>query len=90
MLSCRLVNVHIINQVPLLLSIEKTNNSTNNHKDNQEATVDLYSINVEYTGGAWRTTSPIKVDIGPKCTLKFSREQPCHGLSIKDFTCQPC
>ena len=89
MLTCRLVTVHM-NQVPLLLTIELNDGDDVVDDDDMSATVDLYSIDVEYTVGAWRTTSPIKIELGPKATLKFSREQPCHGVSIKDFTCQPC
>jgi hypothetical protein len=83
MLTCRLVNVHH-QQVPLLLTIETTDD-----KDD-DSLVDLYSIAVEYTIGAWQTTTPVQVQVGPKSTLKFSREPPCWGLSIKDFSLEPC
>jgi hypothetical protein len=58
--------------------------------DDTNVIVDLYSIPLEYTVGTWKTTLPIKVEVGPKATLKFSREPPNHGVSIKDFTLQPC
>mmetsp|Transcript_24688 Transcript_24688/g.44688 ORF Transcript_24688/g.44688 Transcript_24688/m.44688 type:complete len:350 (+) Transcript_24688:1114-2163(+) len=80
MLSCRMVNVHHL-EVPLLLTIETP--------DDDHSLIDLYSIDVEYTVGAWKTTKPVKIEVGPKSTLKFSREPPCFGLSIKDFTLQP-
>jgi hypothetical protein len=83
MLSCRLVNVHE-QQVPLLLTIEIPS------ADDDDTIVDLYSVNVEYTVGAWNTTKPLQVHVGPKSILKFSREPPCHGLSIKDFSLDPC
>jgi hypothetical protein len=83
MLSCRLVNVHE-QQVPLILTIETPS------EDDDDTMVDLYSVDVEYTVGAWNTTKPMQVQVGPKSILKFSREPPCHGLSIKDFSLDPC
>ena len=82
-LTCRLVNVHE-RQTPLLLSIEL-------HDDEDDLPiVSLYSIKIDYTRGAWQTTPPVKVQVGPDSTLTFSREPPCHGLSIKDFTLEEC
>jgi hypothetical protein len=83
MLSCRLVNVHR-QQFPLLLTIETPS------EDDDDTIVDLYSVDVEYTLGAWNTTKPIQVQVGPTSILKFTREPNCHGLSIKDFSLDPC
>jgi hypothetical protein len=78
-LSCRMVNVNQ-KQMPLQLTIEKF----------EDALVDIRSIEVQYTYGTWQKTMPVRVDLKPGSLLKFSREEPCHGLSIKEFILEIC
>jgi hypothetical protein len=74
-LSCRIVSVHRF-QVPLQLTID-------NFDDDE--TVDVQSIEVPYTEGKWAETTSSRVQLKPGAQLKFSRESPCHGLTIKEF-----
>jgi hypothetical protein len=76
-LSCRIVNIHQV-QVPLLLTVD--------NDDEDDALVGIYNIEVDYTGGEWKTTKPIEIQVAPGGRLKFEREMNCHGLSIKKFT----
>lgn len=75
-LSCRVVNINQ-KQMPLQLTIENF--------DDDISFVDLQSIDVPYTVGKWQRTKDIRVQVQPGSIWKFSRERPCHGLSIKSF-----
>ena len=81
-LSCRVVNVHQ-KQVPLLLTVESSDGD-------DDMAVDLYSIGIEYTIGSWKFTKGVEIQLAPGCILKFSREDPCWGLSIKEFILESC
>jgi hypothetical protein len=45
-LSCRIVNIHQT-QVPLLLTVD--------NDDKDDALVGIYNIEIDYTGGEWKT-----------------------------------
>jgi hypothetical protein len=74
-LSCRIVSVHRF-QASLQLTID-------NFDDDE--IVDVQSIEVPYTVGEWGETTRSRVQLKPGAQLKFSRESPCHGLTIKEF-----
>jgi hypothetical protein len=76
-LSCRIVNIHQT-QVPLLLTVD--------NDDKDDALVGIYNIEIDYTGGEWKTRKLIEIQVAPGGRLKFERETNCHGLSIKTFT----
>jgi hypothetical protein len=81
--SCRIVNIHR-KQAPLLLTIE------NGDDIDGDMLVDLHQIEVQYTVGAWEHTKALKIFLRPAAKLSLAREAPCHGLSIKDITLEPC
>ena len=89
-LSCRMVNVHQ-KQMPLQLTIEnfekKKDQYVRSHCDvwvHRE--VKNIDIDVQYTIGNWETTTPVLVQkLQPGSVLTFTRGEPCHGLSIKEF-----
>jgi hypothetical protein len=60
--SCRIVNVHQ-HQAPLLLTVKS--------QEDDDMIVDLYSIGVDYTIGAWKYTKPIEIQLTPGGILKF-------------------
>eukprot|EP00980_Cylindrotheca_fusiformis_P017488 scaffold5490_cov125-Cylindrotheca_fusiformis.AAC.5 len=76
-LSCRVVTVHRF-QAPLHLTID-------NFDEDDDDTVDIQSIEVPYTVGKWQTTKSLQVQLKPGAKLRFSRESPYHGLTIKEF-----
>lgn len=89
-LSCRMVNVHQ-KQMPLQLTIEnfekKKDQYIRSHCDvwvHRE--VKNIDIDVQYTIGNWETTTPVLIQkLQPGSVLTFTRGEPCHGLSIKEF-----
>jgi len=84
-LTCRLVTIHR-SQVPLELTIEQEQSRDGNACGLK--TRDVYSIEVKYTRGEWKQMQPISVQILPNCATKLTveRTQPCHGVTIKEFT----
>jgi len=47
-------------------------------------------IALPFTVGMWETTQPVEVAlVEGKNVLRFSREEPVKGLTIKDFTLEP-
>jgi len=76
-LTLRVCTVHL-KQVPLLLTIAS---STTNKKDS-------ITIVVPYTVGEWQYTDPVDIQLSLGTNiLRFSRETPNFGLSIKDIVC---
>lgn len=76
-LSCRVVTVHRF-QTTMELTVD-------NFDDDNDGTVDVQSIEVPYTVGKWEVTTSVRVQLKPGARLRFSRESPCHGLTIKEF-----
>jgi hypothetical protein len=49
-----------------------------------------YDIAVPYTLGKWGQTPPVEIQLGKgKNVLRFTRNEPVKGLTIKDFTLRP-
>ena len=47
-------------------------------------------IALPYTVGMWKASKPVEISlVKGKNTLRFTREAPNHGLTIKDFTLKP-
>jgi hypothetical protein len=79
LLSLQICNVHL-NQQPLLLTAASDDNET----------VDVLSIVVPYTVGAWQHTSPVEMILAQGMNiLTFTRETPNFGLTIKYLTLKP-
>ncbi len=87
-LSAKVCNVHE-NQKPLLVEVE---NCSIDIDDGYEL-IPLpqgQEMEVLYTKGYWEETQSIRVDLGDKGgKLKFSRSDPCWGLSIREFLLKP-
>ena len=86
--SARVVNVHR-NQKPLVVQVE---NSKSLDSDGFELIhpPQGQELEVPYTSGYWQYTKSIRVDLGGQGgKLKFSRTDPCWGLSIKEFVLKP-
>ena len=79
LLSLQICNVHL-NQQPLLLTAASDDNET----------VDVLSIVVPYTVGAWQHTAPVEMILTQGMNiLTFTRETPNFGLTIKYLTLKP-
>ena len=87
-LSAKVCNVHE-NQKPLQVEVENYSIDT----DDGYELIPLpraQEMEVLYTKGYWKETESIRVDLGDEGgRLKFSRSDPCWGLSIKEFLLRP-
>ncbi len=84
-LTALIVNIHR-QQFPLEVSIE---NGQMRSIYTTSPLLTKIEIEVPYTGGAWLTTKPVKVEIDPGVLLKITRDVSSHGLTIKEFFLQP-
>ena len=51
---------------------------------------DAKDIPLPYTVGAWQKTAPVEVTLAAgKNVLRFTREEPVRGISVKEFTLAP-
>ena len=79
-LSLKIVTVHRFQPV-LHLSVE-------GFEDKFDA-VDIHEIEIPNTVGSWGKTKGAKIFLNPGTVLKFYRESPCHGLTIKELDFEP-
>ncbi|MFM7735686.1 MAG: hypothetical protein ACKPBU_06860, partial [Alphaproteobacteria bacterium] len=51
---------------------------------------DATDIPLPYTIGKWEKTKPIEITLAAgKNVLRFTRDEPVRGISIKEFTLTP-
>jgi len=92
-LSAKVVNVHR-NQKPLLVTMKSNNPGVRSIENGYElvdinAPDGLQELQVPYTMGYWQKTESIRVNLVPGARLGFTREDPCWGLSVKEFYLEP-
>lgn len=82
-LSAKVVNVHRMQQ-PLVIEIQE------DELEDFEFVHLPQEVEVPYTKGYWQDTPSIRIDLGGSGgKLKISRNDPCWGLSIKEFVITP-